>query len=237
MKLYEDVSVYTLLTPPSEYEEEAGVFEALLRSRLGSGPLQLLELGCGPGHNATWFTDMALTLTDLSPTMLAAAQRNNPGATCHVGDMRSLRLGRTFDAVFVHDAVCHLTTEADVRAMVATVVAHLRPGGVALIVPDYVTETFAPGTETGGTDGEAAGVRYMSWMWRRAGQSDGYVVDYVVMHREGEGPPRVIVDRHEEGLFPRDRWLAWLRDAGLQAEVVPMGGIGDDTAFLAVRPG
>jgi hypothetical protein len=29
------------------------------------------------------------------------------------GDMRTTRLGRQFDAVFVHDAVCYMTTEAD----------------------------------------------------------------------------------------------------------------------------
>ena len=29
--------------------------------------------------------------------------------------MRSVRLGRTFDAVFVHDAIAYMTTEDDLR--------------------------------------------------------------------------------------------------------------------------
>ena len=30
--------------------------------------------------------------------------------------MRNVRLGRTFDAVFVHDAIMYMTTEVDLRA-------------------------------------------------------------------------------------------------------------------------
>ena len=67
--------------------------------------------------------------------------------------MRTVRLGRTFDCVFVHDAVCYMTTEHDLRAAIATAAAHCRPGGVVLMAPDYVRETFRPGTDHGGHDG------------------------------------------------------------------------------------
>ena len=54
------------------------------------------------------------------------------------GDMRTLRLGRQFDAVFVHDAIEYMTTEDELRQAVATVYAHCRPGGVAVLVPDHI---------------------------------------------------------------------------------------------------
>ena len=70
--------------------------------------------------------------------------------------MRSVRLGRTFDAVFVHDAIAYMTTEDDLRAVFATAFEHTRPGGVALFVPDAVTETFEPAADHGGHDGPTA---------------------------------------------------------------------------------
>ena len=47
------------------------------------------------------------TLSDLSPQMLSLSRTLNPGCEHVLGDMRTLRLGRTFDAVFVHDAVMY----------------------------------------------------------------------------------------------------------------------------------
>jgi chemotaxis methyl-accepting protein methylase len=56
--------------------------------------------------------------------------------------MRTVRLGRAFDAIFVHEAVMYMTTEDDLRAALTTVAIHLTPGGVALVAPDATTETF-----------------------------------------------------------------------------------------------
>jgi hypothetical protein len=47
----------------------------------------------------------AMTLVDLSGEMLAVSRRFNPECEHLQGDMRTVRLGRAFDAVFVHDAV------------------------------------------------------------------------------------------------------------------------------------
>ena len=78
--------------------------------------------------------------------------------------MRTVRLGRTFDAVFVHDAIEYMTSEADLRQAVETVYAHCRPGGVAVLVPDNIAENFEPETDHGGSDAaDGRSVRYLSW--------------------------------------------------------------------------
>lgn len=41
--------------------------------------------------------------------------------------MRTVRLGRTFDAVFVHDAVDYMTSEDDLRHVIETAFVHCRP--------------------------------------------------------------------------------------------------------------
>ena len=46
----------------------------------------------------------------------ARAERDaQPGVRAPGGDMRTLRLERTFDVVFIHDAISYLTTEDDLR--------------------------------------------------------------------------------------------------------------------------
>jgi len=76
--------------------------------------------------------------------MLELSRTINPEVEDVQGDMRTLRLdGRTFDAVFVHDAVSCLLSEDDLRETFGTAFAHLRPGGAAIVEPDITRETSA----------------------------------------------------------------------------------------------
>jgi len=105
-RFYGDLAEWwPLISPPEDYAEEAAFAATLLDS--ASIPVrEVLELGSGGGHNAVHLkARFAMTLVDLSATMLEVSQRLNPECTHHRGDMRSIRLGRRFDAVFVHDAI------------------------------------------------------------------------------------------------------------------------------------
>lgn len=221
MKLYDDLAPwYPWFTPLAHYAEEAGVYRDALRSALGPGRHRLLELGAGAGHNAHYLADdFDLTLTDLSPAMLTHARRVCPGAEIVAGDMRTLRLGRTFDAVFVHDALCYMLTEDDLRAVFRTARAHLNPGGVLLLAPDYFSETFAPGSDEGGSDEGDRAVRFLEWAWQPAGVRDRYIVDYAIFTREGDAAPVLHHDRHEEGLFSRAQWANGLAAEGFAADM------------------
>jgi SAM-dependent methyltransferase len=217
-RFYDELSEWwPLFSPPAHYVEEA---EDLLK-RLGSPPRgrsrTLLELGSGGGslasHLAPYFT---MTLTDRSPGMLAVNRSVNADAEHVLGDMRSLRLARQFDVVLVHDAIMYATTEADVRATLETAALHCRPGGTVVVLPDYVRETFLPGTDDGGEDApDGRGFRYLEWQWDPDPDDDTYVVDYAFLMRARDGSVRVEHDRHVEGLFARERWLAWFDAAGL----------------------
>ena len=95
---------------------------------------EVLELGSGGGNNAVHLkADLDLTLVDLNAEMVAVSQRLNPECVHAVGDMRTVRLGRTFDAVFVHDAIDYMLTEDDLRAAMVTAFEHCRPGGVVVL--------------------------------------------------------------------------------------------------------
>lgn len=161
-RFYGDLaSWWPLISPVEQYAEEAAELARVLAT--ASIPVRdVLELGSGGGHNAAHLaTRFDLVLVDLAEEMLDVSRRLNPGCAHHRGDMRTVRLGRTFDGVFIHDAVDYMTTEQDLRAAIATAFVHCRPGGLALFVPDATAETFEPGTDHGApttppTDGGCA---------------------------------------------------------------------------------
>ena len=240
MRLYDEFAAWwPLLSAPADYAAEAEVYRRLLVEATQPPPRSVLELGSGGGNNASYLKrQFQLTLVDPSAGMRAVSQALNPGCEHVAGDMRSVRLGRTFDAVFVHDAVCYMTSEADLRAAMATAFAHCRPGGVALFVPDYVRETWRAGTDHGGHDGEGRSLRYLEWTWDPDPTDTTYLVDFAYLLREADGSTGVEHDRHVEGLFARAEWLRWLSGAGFQAAVqqVDLGDAVGTDLFVGIRP-
>ena len=196
-------------------------------SLLGAGDAparSLLELGSGGGNNASFLKAnfAELVLVDLSPAMLEVSRRLNPGISHVAGDLRDVRLGRTFDRVLIHDAICYMTSEADLARALETAYVHCRPGGAAVFAPDHVRENFRPYTDHGGDDDGARGVRFLDWVWDPDPDDDTYTVDYAILLRDTDGSIRVEHDRHTEGLFARATWLQLLADVGFEAHGVPV---------------
>lgn len=240
--LYDElVDWWPLLSAPEEYASEAAQYLRLLRGWVEGRLDEVLELGSGGGNNASHLKrDLRLTLVDRSPGMLAVSRRLNPECEHLEGEMRSLRLGRTFDAVFVHDAVAYLTSEDDLGAAITTAVEHCRHGGAVLLVPDFVSESFVEGTEHGGHDGHDRALRYLQW-WSDPDPADTtHLADFAYLLRMPDGSVEVRRDRHLCGLFPRRTWLHLLEQAGAEAEAVSLPPADDDPfgrlAFVGRRP-
>jgi hypothetical protein len=162
-----------------------------------------------------------MTLVDRSPGMLSVSRALNPECEHVEDDMRSIRLDRTFDAVFAHDAVAYLTTEDDLLGAMRTAAVHCRPGGAALFVPDHVRETFVEGTDHGGHDGPDRAMRYLEWWYDPIALDTTFLVDYAFLLRLPGGALDVRRDRHVCGLF-RGRWLDLLEQAGFEARAVAL---------------
>jgi SAM-dependent methyltransferase len=221
MKLYDELAEWwPLFSEPDHYAPEADFIRKTLEE-FGGSARTVLELGSGGGNNASHLrSHYLLTLVDLSPKMLAVSRKLNPDCEHIEGDMRTVRFGRTFDAVLIHDAICYMTSATDLGAAMLTAFEHCRVGGVALFMPDFVRETFVAGTKDGGHDSGARGLRYLDWTYDPEPGDTTYIVDLVIAMREANGDLRVVHDRHIEGLFAKAEWLHLLEEIGFESRVI-----------------
>jgi SAM-dependent methyltransferase len=238
-RLYHDIADWwPVISPPSEYAEEAALYVETIRASARRPVREVLELGSGGGNNASHMKHaFAMTLVEPADGMRELSRELNPECKHLPGDMRSVRLGRTFDAVFVHDAVMYMTTEDDLRAALQTVAEHLAPGGVALVAPDATRETFFEATDHGGgDDGGGRRARYLEWTLPPEPGETTYTVHYAFLLYEPDGNVRVAHDVHLEGLFSRATWLRLFDEVGLVATLVPRTIEGEEyDSFVAIR--
>lgn len=222
-RLYRDLADWwPVLSAPEDYAEEAEFYRKVITSEAAVPPQTLLELGCGGGNNASHLKKhFSMTLVDLSPGMLNVSRNLNPECKHHLGDMRDIRLENQFDAVFIHDAISYITTESDLRKVVATAYEHCHRDGVILLAPDFTRENFRSRTSHGGHDLRRRSLRYLSWQLEPDPGDTTYVTEMVYLLRDDEGSIRCIHDRHTSGLFSKDVWIAAMTDMGLTARAVP----------------
>lgn len=220
-RIYHDLAhLVPLLTPPGDYVEEAGHWRDVLFETLGPGKHEILELGVGGGHNLSHLTKhFKATAVDVSEPMLALCRDLNPGVELHLGDMRSVRLGRTFSAVLIHDAIGYMLTVSDLAAAFATAAAHLKPGGVFITAPDYLKETFhgpqVAHCTRGNGDMELTYIEYA-----HDPDPDDSTMEMLILCLIREKGKRVRLehDRHVIGLFPKAVWIDQMRIAGFTVE-------------------
>jgi hypothetical protein len=229
---------YHLLDPAADHADEAAAYVAALERAGAPRGGTLLELGAGAGGNASFVKrSFRCTLTDISPEMQALSRAINPECEHLLGDMRTLRLSRPFDALLVHDAVAYMTTRADLAAVAATAFAHTRPGGAAVFAPDYVRETFREKSELHGGDDGARSLRCVEWAWDPDPADETYAVEYAFLLRDGTDV-KAVHDRHVEGLFARATWVEILTGAGYRVELAdrPFDDTTTDQIFVCRRP-
>jgi len=125
---------YDLLYRDKDYPGEARYVQSLLRKQ-GVSQGDLLELGCGTGKHAEQLARLGYSVQgiDLSPSMIDIARRRSASdrTRFEVGDARSARLNRTFNAaISLFHVASYQTTNDDLAAMLATAAIHLKTGGI-----------------------------------------------------------------------------------------------------------
>lgn len=221
---------WSVLSPPSDYSEEA---EQILR---WLGPVgSILELGSGGGHLASWFPEDAdVVLVDSSAAMLDASRALNPRRRHVCASMEDLELGRTFDAVVLHDAVMYLLDERSLQAAFDSAARHLRPGGRLVVLPDFVEDGFEEHLVSGSREDGDRAVAMTEWHWD-PDPDDGTVrVDFAFLLRDGT-TMRAVHDVHTMALHPRERVWRCLLAAGFEPLEVPLDDLREEGEVFLVR--
>lgn len=248
-RMYDDFAhIWPLISHHSDYEAEARHWRDALSAELGQDRLRILELGVGGGNNlhhilypncdGSLSADAACNgshmrgespahdaeVVDPSDKMLANCKLLNPTVEQHIGDMRSVRLNpdRKFDAVLIHDAVCYLLSEDDIRATLETARTHLRAGGVLIMAPDWYTETYS-GTKLEAGMRRDVTPEFASIEYDHDPDPDDSTLESVFIYiiKNEDGSVRVEEDRHITGIFSIHVWLGLMEQAGFCAKRLP----------------
>ena len=215
--------IYDLLytrTGIKDYPAESEALHAIIQEA-SPGARTLLDVACGTGAHLEilrrWYE---VEGADLSPEMLEVARRRLLDVPLHVADMRTLDLGRKFDAVTcLFSAIGYVTELADMRSTIRRLADHVAPGGV-LIVDGWVRPEDWGDDYRGGpdvaADDETMVVR-LSFS-RRAGSITEMDLHHLV--RDADGIEH-FSEHHRLALVPTEEYMAAFESAGLRARILP----------------
>lgn len=222
-RLYSDlIDLWTLVSPPGEYDEEVATFRARFRAHGIQDGARVLHLGSGGGsidHHLKQIYDV--TGIDISPEMVRHARSINPEVAYHVGDIRTYRLNEVFDAVLVHDAISYMTSRDELAAVYATAAAHLGPGGVMIALPEELLGRVAAAESRVDTRREGdRKVTIVETSYDPDARDNTFHHDFVFIIQNGSDL-RVEVDRHVCGAFELADFIRAIENAGFTATVTP----------------
>ena len=154
--------------------------------------------------------------------MLANCKMLNPSVRQHIADMQTVRLYERFDAILIHDAVCYLISEDDIRATLATAREHLTPGGVLIMAPDWYIENY-PGTQLNCRIRRDITPEFASIEYDHDPDPSDSTLESVFIYiiKNEDGSARVEEDRHITGIFSIRTWLNLIEQAGFRAKRLP----------------
>lgn len=215
-RMYGDLAwTWPIISPHEDYREVVEEIAKLLTARAGYLIHDILHLGCGGGNvDHTLKQYFSVTGVDISEEMLSLARQLNPDLTYQTGDMRSVRLGKQFDAVILLDSIGYMRTVDSLRAAFKTASAHLIPGGVLLALVEETRESFVQNrtVSSAHSRGEIEIVLVENY-YDPDPEDSSYEANFVYLIRRS-GELTVETDCHLLGLFELEIWTTIMRELG-----------------------
>ena len=211
---------YDLIYANKNYEGEARIVRDLILKNKKSKGRDLLEVASGTGRYLQylrhWFKCLGV---DKNPMMLKISRLNAPNVTVMQADMITLNLNQKFDAIVcLFSSIGYVKTYANLEKTIKNLAKHLKPGGVVVFEPWISKEKFNVGSPHLDT--------YISKDLKIARASvskkrgDMAIIDFHFLVAERGKAVRHFADRHELGMFEKNKVLKIMRAAGLKAKTV-----------------
>lgn len=221
--IYSDLAeYYDTLYSWKPYADEAQTLRKLLHSAgIGDGS-RLIEAACGTGNYLVHLQrHFQVSGFDVSPAMLAQAQRKVPEVPLFQADMCSLRLDTPVDALLcLFSSVGYLVDEAAYARAARAFAAAVRPGGTLLvepwIAPDQLDEQRVSALTAG--DDELKICR-ASRIWRE-GHVSVTECHYLIARRDGI---RHAQDSHRMAMYDHEFQRRLFDAAGFETLFMPGG--------------
>jgi SAM-dependent methyltransferase len=150
---------------------ECTEFEVRLIADLLRGAKRWLDVACGTGYFLSRFPDQKRAGLDLSPAMLDAARRANPGVDFYEQDFRerSEEWVNRWDLVScMWYAYCYADSVADVRRVIRNLACWTSPGGALFLPvcdPDVLCKTRIPYEPPPDSDDGRLFITGVTWTW------------------------------------------------------------------------
>jgi SAM-dependent methyltransferase len=175
-------------------------YAALLRAIQGKGPFRILDFGCGPGRDLTYFGSLGHQAVGLdgSARFVAMARRRTGCEVLHQDFLKLSLDGRQFDGIFANASLFHVPT-SEIGRVLRELRGALAPLGVLF-------SSNPRGTDTEGFSGERFGAFHTIEAWRALVTAAGF--EEIEHYYRPEGRPRA-----------EQPWLAsvWRKTSSLRA--------------------
>jgi SAM-dependent methyltransferase len=238
-RLYDDLAwTWPIISAKENYVHEAETFITVLRTCARRKVETLLHLGCGGGHlDHALKAHLAVTGVDVSEAMLSLARRLNPEVAYLAGDMRTVRLGVTFDAVMVADSIDYMLSEDDLRAAFVTAFTHLKPGGAFCTYAEETRDRFHQNrTRLSVRSQNDAEIVFIENAYDPNPADTTYENVFVYLIRR-DGRLQIETDHHLGGLFPVATWLRLLGETGFEVAQLTFDDEESIPMFVGVKLG
>ncbi len=219
----EAAEFYDAIYSFKDYPAEAAQVAALLRS-LHPEARTVLDVACGTGEHARLLAEthgFEVDGLDVNAAFIELARRKHQAGHFVEADMSDFALGRRYDAVVcLFSSIGYLVTLDRVLRALECFQRHLNPGGVIVVEP-----WFAPGFMTDGYVSRHEAARQGMKVERVSRTEIDDRVSRLHFDYRIEGPDGVhhATEVHELGLFTVDEMRGAFEEAGLRAELDPVG--------------
>jgi SAM-dependent methyltransferase len=200
------------------YEKDVDFLEKIFRKH-GLKVRDILDVACGTGAHAALLVKRGYNVVgvDLNEEMLNIARRKVKNVAFVKGDMRRLKLDRTFDTVIcMFNSIAYNQTLSELRKTLSGFREHLKPRGIVVFDTAFLRENFVHGNRgvTGYDDDELTIARFS--FSGKSGKKGRLTFSYLIREGNDFNYKR---DVHEFGLFSLSEIIRAMRKAGFTAEV------------------